>query len=244
MKAVYQIRSKATNKIYIGGSMDFYARKWNHLWNFKHNRHANKILQNHYNEYGVLDFVFEILKEVSNKHQLKEMEQNYIDELNPFFNICKYSFSTKGRLASEETKAKQSKAMSGYTPCEIARKNSLESCRKDVINLETGIYYESIKEAAEAYNINQSHLVKMLKGTTTNKTNLALAELGYKIQFIKKKKTMTPACYGHQINFILVLNTETGIYYNGIKEAAKTIGFHPQTMKKYIDRGIIPFICA
>ena len=44
-----------------------------------------------------------------------------------------------------------------------------------VINKENGIFYQSIKEAAETLNIKHNTLVCKLLGKTKNKTNLILA---------------------------------------------------------------------
>ena len=44
-----------------------------------------------------------------------------------------------------------------------------------VLNLESGVYYYSIREASKAYNIERNKLASMLKNKRENKTNLKLA---------------------------------------------------------------------
>ena len=46
---------------------------------------------------------------------------------------------------------------------------------KPVINLETGIYYCNISDAAESYSINRNTLKGYLSGKRKNKTNLVYA---------------------------------------------------------------------
>ncbi len=45
---------------------------------------------------------------------------------------------------------------------------------KVILDVSTGIYYESIKEASNAYNIKRSTLNAMLNGVNPNKTNLKI----------------------------------------------------------------------
>ena len=46
---------------------------------------------------------------------------------------------------------------------------------KIVINIENGVYYNSIKEAALVYGLGKSNLAQMLRGQVRNKTNLIYA---------------------------------------------------------------------
>jgi len=215
---VYQIISKSTNQIYIGGCEDFVGRIACHLWYLRKNIHANYLIQECFDKYGIDDLVFEIIEEVNGgKKERKIREQYYIDTLNPELNICRHSYSTKGRVTSEIVKQKLRIAHKGYKPCELARINSLKKTAKLVLNLETGIYYDSIKEAAKAHNIEKSRLVKMISNVIRNKTDLVLAHIGYKVEYIKK---ISPDYIRVAHNCINVINLETGIFYNCIKDAA------------------------
>jgi hypothetical protein len=49
---------------------------------------------------------------------------------------------------------------------------------KIVLNIESGIYYNSVKEASLVYGLNKSHLAQMLRGQISNKTNLVYATQG------------------------------------------------------------------
>lgn len=55
-KAVYGIKSKTTNKIYIGSTKHIQERLMKHFNELFHNRHTNKRLQIDFNKYGFSDF--------------------------------------------------------------------------------------------------------------------------------------------------------------------------------------------
>lgn len=55
-KAIYGIKSKTTNKIYIGSTNDVQKRLMKHFNELFHNRHTNKKLQTDFNKYGFSDF--------------------------------------------------------------------------------------------------------------------------------------------------------------------------------------------
>ena len=76
---------------------------------------------------------------------------------------AKISVSNKGRKASDETRKNISKALTGRKLShECLTKRSITINSKPhhqgrlVINLETGIFYDSIKEASDAYGINRA----------------------------------------------------------------------------------------
>lgn len=60
----------------------------------------------------------------------------------------------------------------------ISEKNKMatqERCNKPLIDIYNGIFYDSIKEAANLFGINPSQLSGMLRGIYKNKTNLRYA---------------------------------------------------------------------
>lgn len=71
----------------------------------------------------------------------------------------KLSNSKKGTKLSEETKLK-------------VKLNHKRAASKLVIDLSTGIFYESCKDASISYNINYSTLRSMLNGAIKNSSNL------------------------------------------------------------------------
>lgn len=111
INCIYKIYSiTKPEKIYIGSSVNFVNRKSRHVTSLKNNWHPNKKLQSHYNKYGKLDLVFEVIESGIEIDKLIEREQYYMDLLTPWFNIAKIAGSNLGYVPSEETIKKLKKA--------------------------------------------------------------------------------------------------------------------------------------
>ncbi len=89
----------------------------------------------------------------------------------------------KGKLVSKETREKMSKSKIGNViPLEqrirqskkIKGGNNVNA--KLVINLETGIFYDCVDDAATAHNLNHRTLITYLSGHRKNKTNLSYCD--------------------------------------------------------------------
>jgi len=84
--------------------------------------------------------------------------------------------SSYGVPLSDKHKEAIRKAQTGRKHSQEHRKkvseNNAKNLAKIVIDLKTGIFFESAKEAAEAYGIKHSTLISMLNGTNKNRTNL------------------------------------------------------------------------
>lgn len=124
---IYKIQSAIKpEKIYIGSAMHINERRTNHLRRLKNNGHENGRLQNHYNKYGKDDLVFTII-EPCFPELLLIREQFYIDNLKPFFNICKIAGSVKGIRRSIESRKKQSDLYSGENHSMFGKHHTKES---------------------------------------------------------------------------------------------------------------------
>lgn len=96
----------------------------------------------------------------------------------------KLSKSHKGQIISKEQRDYLSLLYTGTSWTTEHRDNYLETIRSRKFNpgasillcKETGIYYQSIKEASIIYGISRSHLSSMLRGIHRNFTSLILAE--------------------------------------------------------------------
>lgn len=82
MMGIYRITNKITGQRYIGGSKNITSRWGEHVDALISNSHYNKKLLNSFNEYGILNFVFEVVEIVYNNDDLLKIEQKYINELN------------------------------------------------------------------------------------------------------------------------------------------------------------------
>ena len=86
----------------------------------------------------------------------------------------KMSESKTGRKLSNDTKSKMSKSHLGMTPSELNKKITSERMSKVVLDTSTGIFYDKITDAAEAFNIKRPWLSMMLNGKYRNNTSLIL----------------------------------------------------------------------
>lgn len=109
---IYKILNIINNDFYIGSAKDLNKRKVNHFNNLKANRHINTHLQNAVNKYGIENFIFQSIVFCPVEYNIK-MEQWFIDNLKPHYNICKTAGSVLGRIHKQETKEKISKSTKG-----------------------------------------------------------------------------------------------------------------------------------
>jgi hypothetical protein len=86
----------------------------------------------------------------------------------------KMSESKKGKTISEETKTKMSNSKLGNTISELNKKITSDRMSKLVLDLETGIFYDRITDAAESKCLKRPWLSMMLNGKYNNNTSLVL----------------------------------------------------------------------
>ena len=147
---VYKIYwEDSPNKIYIGSaSRNFKSRFKRHIDSLKNGTHHNIIMQRTYNKHG--DPVFKILKKTNPEDCIK-VEQEYLDSLNPFYNICKVAGSSLGRKASEEEKKNRSKRMIGNT-CSKGQVVSKERRAELSKEMKGNSYSKGLKHSPEHIN--------------------------------------------------------------------------------------------
>ena len=90
---VFQVRNTANQKIFVGSSTDMEAI-WNRIrTELKFGSYPNAALQADWNTFGEENFVFEILSEIKQdddnesvnyRKEARQLEQLYIEELQPF----------------------------------------------------------------------------------------------------------------------------------------------------------------
>ena len=144
---IYKILNIVNNKFYIGSSVNIGCRKSSHLHKLKKNKHSSPYLQNSYNKYGEMNFKSEVL-ELCNRDYILEMEQRYIDNLLPEYNMCPVAGSCLGYIHTEETKKLQSDVMKkirknsrNYSTISNSRKLSIEQVleiKNRLLNKEKG----------------------------------------------------------------------------------------------------------
>lgn len=179
ISGVYMIKNILNNKCYIGSSYHINKRKRVHFKSLAKGSHHSQILQRAYNKYGESNFSFEILFTCPKEFNLK-LEQIFIEELKPEYNICEIAGSPLGRKISEETRRRISKSLignkrnSGNKASEKTKiKMSLNNKGKKRIiqySLEMNILkeWDSISQISKELNIQKSGISKCCSGKIRN----------------------------------------------------------------------------
>ncbi len=107
---IYTITNLVNNKIYVGKSVDYQRRLWDHKYELRKNIHNNRYLQRSFNKYGENSFEFELLEECEEQY-LCSQENYWCNMLNTHCSDYGYNmrgtdpFSGTGKML-EETKKK------------------------------------------------------------------------------------------------------------------------------------------
>lgn len=115
ISGIYYIKNIINNKLYVGQSVDVYARLSRHKTDLRGGRDS-KHLQKSYNKYGEDNFEFMILMECP-VEDLDYWEKYYIAKWNTQNENFGYNLDgggSKSRLMSEETKLLISQALMGH----------------------------------------------------------------------------------------------------------------------------------
>jgi len=183
---VYKITSP-TNRIYIGSSKNLYSR----YCYYRNNNAPNQTILNYsFNKYGFENHKFEILEICKEDERLfkesfygnlynslssngglnliipksNQKPAQYSEELKEKFrNIAKV------RTYSKETLNKMSVSKINYF------KNNDNHLNKIIIDINTGIFYKSVKEASYYNNFTRTNLSEYLNGKRKGKINLKYA---------------------------------------------------------------------
>lgn len=184
---IYTIQSKNNhNKIYVGSSINTHRRWKDHLNALRVNKHKNNKLQNHFNKYGEQDLQFLLLDYVNigEENKLIKLEQEFIDLINPYFNICKIAGSSLGcKLSIEACKRigeskKGNKNMLGYHHTEISnQKNRISN-----LGNKNRLGYKDSVETRRKYSEGHKGQVAWNRG----KKGCFSAETRYKMGISKK----------------------------------------------------------
>lgn len=106
---IYRIVNVVNGKLYVGSSTDVKYRLWRHRHELLLNKHENRYLQNAWNKYGELSFIFEILF-YCKKEKLLQREQEMIDYYQSAngkgYNLCSVAGNCLGIKRSKSTREK------------------------------------------------------------------------------------------------------------------------------------------
>jgi group I intron endonuclease len=160
---IYRIVNLKNGKFYIGSTNNLYRRKKDHFTLLKKGKNHCKILQRAYDKYGELNFVFEVLAYCP-KEYLFKLEQWFVDNLKPQYNVCLLDVSVPVGLNHQKysDKSKYSKLAK-----ERLKQNSNFGWKSQSIESfdENGIIkrYNSLKEFAQEHKCSIGNVGKALK---------------------------------------------------------------------------------
>lgn len=196
MIGIYKI-TNPNGRVYIGQSNNIQRRFY--LYQKKICK-KQKLLYRSLLKHGVENHKFEVIEEC-NLELLNERErywQEYHNVLENGLNLCLVSTKDKKYVHSKESLIKISIAHSGKklskehllairkskVGCKLSKehlekllsgKRPLSNKCKPIINLNNGVFYETVREAAFSININRNTLKLYLNGKRKNKTKMIYA---------------------------------------------------------------------
>jgi len=175
ISGIYVIQNNINGKCYIGSAKDIKDRWRIHLNLLRRNEHHSILLQRSFNKYGEKAFNFEIISFINDLSKLIETEQIWLNFFKPELNIAKIAGSRLGLKATDETRKKMSESHKGLNSWNKGLKASNETKLKMSENKKgnknsnakkvtiDGICYNTITEAAKAYNLVPDYFTSKIK---------------------------------------------------------------------------------
>lgn len=195
---IYEIKNKINGKKYVGSAMVYERRVKDHLRLLEKGNHHSRHLQSSYNMHGKDAFEFTILEEVDEVSELINVEQKWIDNINPEFNMTKIAGlnSHLGMKRSDETKKKISEALTGRKLSKV----HVESMRQSLIGnkhsqetidkrRESCLASDSFKRASKS----KDRLDKIKKSRLSNGGYVVTEEMKKRISETLKSKNLQSA---------------------------------------------------
>lgn len=161
MRGIYKIINTFTGDFYIGSSSNLKRREKEHFSLLEKNKNHSILLQRAYNKYGKGYFKFKILEECE-ECNIIDLEQYYMDKLNPKYNICKANVTNLlGYKHTKATKLKIGLSNKNKSHPNFGWKSQIIQKLDDVGNVIQE--YASLKEYAIIHNCSIANVGKALK---------------------------------------------------------------------------------
>lgn len=188
MQAIYQIKNKTNNKIYIGSTNNINKRWNNHRCKLRKGEHENNYLQQAWNKYGEEVFEFSILEEVNDNNRI-EREIYYLNETKCYEREVGYNFDKNptdksgsknpfyGKKHSQEIKEKMKLAANNRSEelkKSMGSKNKGQNNKSAKLNLETAREIRKIyaggnityRELINKYNVAHGTIQAIIENRT------------------------------------------------------------------------------
>ncbi len=143
VSGVYVIANLATDKIYVGSSVDVDGRWRIHLRHLRSGKHHSFHLQRAWDKYGETNFCFGVLEEVTDPSQLVAREQEWINLTSAAdpaqgYNVSPTAGNQLGFRHSDTTRTKMSASHKGV-PLSPEHRASMSAVRKGKPPSNTGV---------------------------------------------------------------------------------------------------------
>jgi group I intron endonuclease len=215
---IYKITS-TTNRIYIGQTVNYEKR----VFNYKRlDCKSQRKLYNSFIKYGVNEHVFEFIDECleSELNNRERYWQDYYDVISSKGLNCRLQEADgKSGVFSEETKVKMSIS-------QIGKKTSVETKAKISLS-KIGLKYSkeiNLKKGRKGHAVTEETRLKLsnsLKGK-----NFSIERIENLKKANKEKRS------------VVMLDTQTGIFYTGVHEVAEITGFSLAKVKHIMDGSV------
>ena len=179
---IYCITNKVNGKQYVGQTVRSAEERF-----MEHARHNRTYIERTVKKYGRENFDVEVIDSALLIDDLNEKEKYWIDKLNTKkpngYNVCDggdntfgFNHTLESRMKMSTTK-KQLGNMVGIKNHFYGKKHSQETKermratqwqRKRVMNIETGLIYDSCAEAARLNGLNKNMVARVARGEASN----------------------------------------------------------------------------
>lgn len=162
ISGIYCIHNKINNYVYIGSAVNIRIRFNSHKSELEKNKHHSQYLQNSFNKHGGDNFNLYVLAKCPPEYLIK-LEQWFLDNVKPEYNIAKTAGSTLGIKQSQETIEKNRAAQLGRKWTKEALNKRTETVRKDVHQYTLDGYYiqtfHGVRLAGDSLNVPYQQIV-------------------------------------------------------------------------------------
>lgn len=239
---IYKIGNQVTGDFYIGSSSNTHKRKLEHFRALGGNYHANSRLQRAFNKYGKEAFVFEVVERCADG-RLLAIEQRYLDELKPAYNLATIAGGRfrAGVPLSDKNKALLSALKTGRALTEKAKQLLRDHNLGKTHSAETREKLGALSKKAwadPAYRENLSKQRQQLWNDEAKKADMIekVRAKAKSPERVEKLRAQCQARFEAAPTLYEVTNVETGeaLTYKGMKAAVAGLGSSDVTILKYI----------
>lgn len=246
---IYLWTNLINGKVYVGQAQNFYER----MLKYKNGRELHRAIGRAINKYGIDNFDISVLEKDLPCNKLNEREQYWMDYYNSYdltvgYNVCKIAGTTSGFHHSKKSRKKMSDAKIKFYKQNkdkllVGEKNPMfgktmsEENKKKMSERLMGNQYAKGKHWRLSEETKEKHRQSMLgkqnalghKHTKETKQKISKANMGHTVSLETREK-ISKANKGKTGRAVICI--DTGIIYNGISDASKTINKDASSISK------------